>query len=161
MRCAVPFVACVAALGCNWTITPPGPPMPAPAAAALDGAETFELLSLSPEALKEPPEDAFQRWKVLGSTTVTDPAVRTRLITAFKQGVQASDGTVAGCFNPRHGIRVTTKGVTTEFVICFECLQVQVNSGGTGSSFLTTASPQVVFNEVLDAAGVPRARKAD
>lgn len=33
-------------------------------------------------------------------------------------------------FNPRHGIRVTRAEVTTDYLICFECRQVQVWRGG-------------------------------
>jgi hypothetical protein len=135
--------------------------MPPAAVAALEGAQTFELLSLSPEHLSEPPADAFHRWKVLGTTKVTDPAVRTRLISALKQGVAENvDGMVASCFNPRHGLRITANGQTTDFVICFECLQVEMHAGGVKSSFLTMSSPQPEFDQVLKSAGIPLAKPA-
>ena len=82
-------------------------------------------------------------------------------IAALKQGVSENvDGMAASCFNPRHGIRVIEKGVTTDFVICFECLQVQVYSGSSTSGFLTMSSPQPEFDKVLKAAGVPLAKAA-
>ena len=153
--CGLIVVVCLA--GCG-----PRPVMPPNAVAALESAHTFELLSLSPEHLSEPPADAFHRCKVLGSTKVTDPAVRTRLIAALKQGVAENvDGMVAGCFNPRHGIRVIVNGQTTDFVICFECLQVEMHSGGAKSSFLTMSSLQSEFDKVLQAAGVPLAKPSD
>src|SRR5262249_20104969 len=97
--------------------------------AILEKAEQFELLSLSPERLKEKPADAFHGWKVLGKTTVKDAEARKKLIVAFKKGVEANTGIAAACFNPRHGIRVTHDGKTTDFVVCFECFQVQVFVG--------------------------------
>ena len=62
---------------------------------------------------------------------------------------------VAGCFNPRHGIRLIGGGETTDLVICFECLQVQVFvDGRRPGGFLTSASPQPAFDQVLLAAGI-------
>jgi hypothetical protein len=121
----------------------------------LEKAEKFELLSLSPERLKEKPADAFHGWKVLGKTTV-EAADREKLVTEFKKGVEANDGTVAACFNPRHGIRVTHAGKTADFVICFECLQVHAYLGDKDEKgFLITQSPQPAFDAVLKAAKVP------
>ena len=49
----------------------------------------------------------------------------------FKKGAAEQDQNVkAGCFRPRHGIRVTLDGKTSDFVICFECWQVKVYEGG-------------------------------
>jgi hypothetical protein len=128
--------------------------------AILENAEQFELLSLSPERLQEKPADAFHGWKVLGKTTVKDAEARKKLVVAFKKGVEANDGIAAACFNPRHGIRVTHEGKTTDFVICFECFQVQVFAGDKQiKGFLITASPQVTFDSVLKEAKVPLPEK--
>ncbi|HVK07929.1 MAG TPA: hypothetical protein VM597_04035 [Gemmataceae bacterium] len=126
--------------------------------AVLEKADKFELLSLSPERLKEKPKDAFHGWKVLGQTTVT-AADRDRLVPAFAKGVADNSGVVAACFNPRHGIRATRGGKTAEFVICFECFQVHAYRGDKkeDDSFLITASPQPTFDAVLKAAKVPLA----
>ena len=60
------------------------------------------------------------------------------------------------CFSPRHGIRVTRHGRVTDVVICFECRQVRVyRDGHSVASFLTSASPQPVFDDVLRQANVP------
>jgi hypothetical protein len=51
-------------------------------------------------------------------------------------------------------------GVTTDFVICFECRQVRVWRGDQKVAlFLVNGSPQPVFDEVLKAVGVPLAPK--
>jgi hypothetical protein len=72
-----------------------------------------------------------------------------------------NDGRVAACFNPRHGIRASREGKTIDLVICFECLQVYVYAEeGRQGSFLTTSSPQPVFDQVLREAGVPLAKGA-
>ena len=82
------------------------------------------------------------------------------LVAALKKGVEENDGTVANCFNPRHGIRATHEGNTVELVICFECLSMQAYLGAERSGALTTASPERTFDDVLRAAKVPLAPKA-
>ena len=126
--------------------------------AILEKAESFELLSLSPDRQKEKSKDDFHGWKVLGKTTVKDVDVRKKLVAAFEKGVEENDGTVAACFNPRHGIRVTHDGKTADFVICFECFQVQALVGDKKpDGFLITNSPASAFNDVLKEAKVPLA----
>jgi hypothetical protein len=131
---------------------------------ALTDAETFELYSLNPNRLGEEPEDGdFHGWKVLGKTQVKDAEARESLINALKKGVSDSDGTVAACFNPRHGIQVTTAdGKTVSVVICFECLSMNFYKGGERSGYaLTTQGPQETFNKVLTDAEVPLAAPAE
>lgn len=128
--------------------------------ALLEKAEQFELLSLSPDRPREKPKDAFHGWKVLGKTTVKDAEARNKLVAAFKKGVTDNKGIVAACFNPRHGIRVTHDGKTADFVICFECFQVQVFVGDKREKgFLITDSPAAAFDGVLKEAKVPLPEK--
>jgi hypothetical protein len=63
---------------------------------------------------------------------------------------------VAGCFNPRHGIRAKSGDQVAELVICFECLSASTYLNGTATKgFLLTASPQPAFNAALKEAKVP------
>ena len=88
-------------------------------------------------------------------------AVAGHLVAALKKGVEDNDGAAAGCFRPRHGIRVTRDGKTAEFVVCFECLYVQVYLDGKAEKqgLRTTSSPQNAFNGVLKDAKVPLPKK--
>jgi hypothetical protein len=130
--------------------------MPLGAWYALNNADRYELLSLHPY-LSEP---EYYGHEILGQTVVADVTMRDRLNEALQAGVRGSEGRVKSCFNPRHGIRVTHDGVTTDFVICFECRQVQVWRGNQQIAFfLVSDSPQTVFDEVLKSAGVPLAPK--
>jgi hypothetical protein len=127
----------------------------------LEKAESVQLVSLDPTREDMPPKDAFHGWKVLGSTFVKGTN-KERLVRAFKQGVEDSDGAAAGCFNPRHGIRVTDKDRVVDFVICFECLQVSLfDKGHKEKGFLTTGSPQPVFDKILKEAKAPLPLKAE
>jgi len=135
--------------------------LPREVRSALEDAETFQLYSLEPLAGLEAPMAEFHGWKVLGKTVITDTATRDQFITALRKGSVATDEAMANCFNPRHGIRVTSAGVTTDLVICFECLWVEVyRAGDRVGGFATKPYSEAVFDEVLIAAGVPLAKKA-
>ncbi|MDB5293445.1 MAG: hypothetical protein JWL69_4686 [Phycisphaerales bacterium] len=137
--------------------------MPLVAARALADADQYEVLSLRPEVFSlrpHPEQPRFHGYEILGRMTVTDAATRQRLNAALQSGVRESDGRMMACFNPRHGIRVTRAGVTTDFAICFECRQIQVwRDGKEIAFFLTSESPQPVFDRVLQKANVPLAPK--
>ncbi len=127
----------------------------------LEKADKFELLSLSPEHVQEKPKDGFHGWRVLGKTAVTEADARKNLVAAFKKGVADNKGIAAACFNPRHGIRATHDGKSVDFVICFECYQVQTYVGDKREKgFLIADSPASTFDAVLKEAKVPLAEKA-
>lgn len=135
-----------------------GNKLPADAQAILDKAEQFELFSLDPDRrhADAKDKDSFQGWKVLARTTVKDAEVRKKVLAALTKGMADSDGTVANCFNPRHGLRATHDGKTLDLVICFECKRIEVVVDGKKSGVRTTASPQSVLGDVLMAAGAKK-----
>ena len=129
--------------------------------ALFEKAETIEVYSLDPSFEdKEPdPKKGFHGWKILGKTTIRDAKARTKLVEGMYKGLAESDGTVAKCFNPRHGIRATVDGKTADVVICFECYQMQFVVGAASKTEPTTRAPEKLLDEVLTAAGVPLAGK--
>jgi ketosteroid isomerase-like protein len=140
--------------------------IPAKAQELLDGAEELELYSLDPqESLderKRDPKSGFHGYKVLGKTTVKDATTRKKLVASLKQGVDDNYGAVAGnCFDPRHGIQVTHKDMTMDFVICFQCSWVYMyeSDKDQNGSFMITPTPQADFDKVLSDAKVPLAKK--
>lgn len=167
------FVICICVVGCTPSEeptpseAPETPAMPAPvensplpdaAENALSTGTDFVLFSLDPEEQKNRDESqGFHGWKVLGSTQIQDHATRTKLLTAFRSGAEENDGSAAGCFDPRHGIRVEHDGKTFDFVICFTCDSVlwYVDDKKEPEAILITDSPRSVFDGVLKAAKVP------
>ena len=133
--------------------------LPQAAEQALRHSERFELLSLNPEHVEEMnQQDGFHGWEILGKAEIKDPSSRAKLVSVFKAGVAENDGTVAGCFNPRHGVSVTHDGVVHDFVICFECYSVEwFVVGSRTNGFLITDTPQPVFDKALKDAGLPLA----
>lgn len=153
-RGRLPFVIAMLSLalgGCSASS------FPTSAEQALQESASFELLSLSPDPdTGSAADEDFHGWKVLGSTTIRDADTRAELIARFKSGVDENDGTVAECFNPRHGIRVVHDQQVHEFVICFECYQVKwFIDGEEREGFLISPSPQPTFDEVLREADIP------
>src|SRR5262245_11919472 len=90
--------------------------LPADVTGVLDKAEAIELLSLDPKPLEKKTKDDFHGYKVLGKTVLKTKADREKIVKALKKGIDDSKGLVAGCFNPRHGIRATVGGTTVELV---------------------------------------------
>jgi hypothetical protein len=128
--------------------------IPDEARVILEHADQFELLSLNPRLQEGPRERSFHGYLVLGKTVVRDAEDQKYIVSAFERGVAENGGVAAACFNPRHGIRANSGGRRVDFVICFECRQVQV-FGPVNSQFLISASPQQFFDQILRAANVP------
>ena len=100
-------------------------------------------------------DQLFRGYKVLGKTEISDPAARQQIVKAISDGISESDGTVASCFWPRHGVHVVTDGKAVDYVICYECLQVYVFSPGAGRHMQpTTDKHQAVLTDRLTAAGI-------
>jgi hypothetical protein len=104
----------------------------------------------------EPPQ-RFYGHPVLGKVEVADAAQRREIMRSLRWGVaEHTPMTMAGCFWPRHAIRIVAGGRTIDYVICFECRQVEVRQGDSCCEVIgMTRSPQPLFNKVLHDAGVP------
>ena len=128
--------------------------IPAPAAAILEQSDHFELLSLDPRRQMNG-ADGFHGFKVLGTAVISDSEIRQKLVSAFERAVAEKPGAIAACFNPRHGIRVSKDRERADFVICFECRQVQVSYGEAQGEFLINNSAKSLFDSVLQTRGLP------
>ncbi|MEJ7732513.1 MAG: hypothetical protein WKG00_25320 [Polyangiaceae bacterium] len=95
-------------------------------AAVLAGADSLVLYKLDPERAQTGP-DAFHGFRILGRTPVS--ATSRGAVVALVDGmIRDSDGVVAKCFDPRHGISARKGDATVDLVICFECYQMYVYS---------------------------------
>jgi hypothetical protein len=134
--------------------------IPKEARIAFEKATEFEMYSLNPARLrdkevKEADADRFHNWKILGKTTVKDDVAK-KVRSAVEKGVKDSDGSVAACFNPRHGIRIVHEMKTYDLVICYECLSANVFEGDKLiGQFLTSSSPGKALTRILSDAKVP------
>jgi len=147
------------------TVSPPKAYLPANLQNFLKNADKFTLFSIEPTPDYENKlPDTFQGHVILGWLNIQSPSTRAKLIAALNDGIGDENKSIPpgvavplpDCFNPRHGIRATKGDETIEFLICFECAQIQVSSNkGKSWFFMTTKKPAGVFNSVLRKARVP------
>jgi len=134
--------------------------LPAEVRKILDTADRFILLSLNPKLMTQQKPDKssnelFHNYRVRRKIEIRTQNGRDELLRALYQGIADSDGTVAMCFNPRHGIRAGTGDQTVDLIICFECLSIEIY-GKTHAQVLTTGSPASTFTRALNrAASLP------
>ena len=93
-----------------------------------------------------------------GKAEITDRSEQRALLQALAHGASENDDHAMACFNPRHALHVEQGGRSTDFTICFECLQVETRGFDQGG-FLTSASPEPTFDESLRSHRLPVAPK--
>jgi len=91
--------------------------------------------------------ELFHNYPVLGKIEIKEAAKRDEILAALKSGIDKSDGTVAKCFWPRHGIRVVEKGKTTDYVICFECVHLHQYTDVQRKTVPITPDPQYAVQQ--------------
>jgi hypothetical protein len=130
--------------------------LPDAARTALEKADAIDVLSLDPQGDDES-KDAFHDYKVLARATVTDDDARKAVVAAVLKGVAESDGAVAKCFEPRHGLHVVYKGKTYDFLICYQCSQIQVfaEAAEEPETVGTTAASRAALDKALRESGAP------
>jgi hypothetical protein len=131
--------------------------------AKLDTPQQLTLYSIDGrdfEPGEEPKsDDKFHGYPVLGKVEITEESKRRELVMALRDGFENSDGKMAKCFWPRHGLRWEENGRTIDIVICFECYQVEVRPNPTRKAKAITRDPQPLFDQTLTDAGVKLAPK--
>ena len=130
---------------------------------AFEKATEYDLYSLDPSRLrkKDAKDELFHDWKVLGKTRLKGDAAK-KIRAAIDKGRKDSDGSVAACFNPRHGVRIVHDKKTYDLVICYECLSANVFEGEKRlGQFLTARGPETTLNKTLEDARVPLAKERD
>ncbi|HEY1109361.1 MAG TPA: hypothetical protein VGE76_12030 [Opitutaceae bacterium] len=129
----------------------------------LSGASELELFSIDPRSSRAEegqPTDGVARllgYKILGSTLVQNPATAQKLSEGLLGGMRASKGFSAMCFSPRHALRFRKDGSIVVFMICFECMKVEVAGDPRLQLFRTTGNEEAVFDAVLREAGIAKA----
>ncbi len=125
----------------------------------LDSPDVLVLYSLDPFQVgnETEMEDSFRGYPVLGQIDLDDTATRQKVANAVMNGVAESDGTMANCFWPRHGLRVTKDSRTVDFVICFQCMQLKVYADDETQTIAIESNRRTELDAYLKAAGIPLA----
>lgn len=149
--------------------------LPADATAALQHGSSFVLYSLLPEFapgvgfdddLFAPPEEkkkkdaskpVFERlhdFPILGRTNLVNVEDRNTVVASILDSMKAWNGIAAGCFHPRHALRVTHKDIVFDFVICFECFTIKLYRGGGLHGHVNVIGRPDKLDQILKNAGV-------
>jgi hypothetical protein len=110
-------------------------------------------------ATGKPAGDTFHDYPVLGKVDIASPKDRTAILVAVKKGISQSDGGEYKCFWPRHGVRLTQGGKTIEYLICFQCRQLDEFTEGRKTHKPTTEAAAAVLDKQLQSAGVPQQKR--
>ena len=136
--------------------------LPAEAHTILENSSQLTLFSVEPRENWGRKRPNFHFHAILGQTVISQPETKRALLASLYDGFVPGDapGIMAGCFNPRHGIRATQHGKTVDLLICFSCHQFElyVNDHHIEHQKFVTGAPRPLFDQVLAAAGVPLAR---
>ena len=118
------------------------------------GASVKDLRDVLREAQGLVDAPKFFYYAELGRATLTDPAKIRAVVEAVYGGINDSDGMVAACFNPRHGIHAEVDGKPVDFVICFECLSMHIHVEGERNPARTTGAPGEFLTKIWEEAGL-------
>jgi len=124
----------------------------------LEHSTEFELYSLNgepEEGTSAIPQDRFALWPTYGKVAITDQNQKTALINALYASVDAYYGHAAMCFMPHHGIHASDGKHQVDLVICFSCRQIEGKVDGVEISVLNDGTPMALYNQVLQAGGIP------
>lgn len=119
-------------------------------------AETVMLYSIDPSRTEKTTE-AVAGYGALGKIEIKDAETRRKMARALAGALDKNAG--AKCFEPRHVLRATRGEVTVDFIICFECEQMEIWTGSTVRMEFIRGTPQELFDGRLRAAGIPITRK--
>lgn len=124
--------------------------------AAADGATLYALHPYphETEGAEWADRARLDDYVILGEAAV-DAATAQQVLGHVYDGIEASDGRVAACFNPRHGIRVHGADGTVDLVICYECLSMEIHRDGEFvQNLLTSEAPEKALAPLWAAAGL-------
>lgn len=122
----------------------------------LKTADKVVLYSIDPTGSRAT-TGAIAGYGVLGKTEIKDAHTRSKLALALAGALDKNAG--AKCFDPRHVLRATSGETTVDFVICFECQQMQIWTGSVMRTEFMNGTPGGLFDGLLQDARIPLAPK--
>jgi hypothetical protein len=123
--------------------------------ALLSQTSEVELISIDPTPLTKDtkPDD-----RVSGRAILREKKAIAELRAALVAGIRENQGTMIGCWDPRHGLKFKADGREVTLTICFHCEHGYVAGVAHLTEFYTSRSPQAVFDRVFKQAGLTIAK---
>jgi hypothetical protein len=132
--------------------------IPDPVENALASPNKITLYSLTPAGNDWKGTNSFHGYRVLGKVMLEGEEAF-QVANEFKQAVFRADGSMASCFNPRHGLQVADKTHTFDFVLCYECRQMEVYENNKKIADLGAKGSPSLLNEILIKKNVPLSKQ--
>ena len=102
-------------------------------------------------------DERFHGREILGSVAL-DGKRASEAAKAFRYSLNFGSLLPASCFNPRHGLRITSGGHVYDFLLCYECQGIVVFRDGKEVVYRSASGSSVVLNALLTEAKVPLAK---
>jgi hypothetical protein len=132
------------------------PRLPADVFRALDTPTEITLYSTNPDSRVF--HWSFSRWfhgyRIIGKVSVLDPIQRRQVAAVVRRAAQTYIGDTKCVFSPRHAVRLSSGNKTYDFLICFQCLQMEVYSGDELVNKLSIGGSPDALNRILHAARI-------
>lgn len=96
----------------------------------------------------------FHGYRIFGQVLVSDPKEARRVAADVKRTALTYSGDTKCIIQPRHGVRVVSGPRTYDFLICFECLKMEIFSGDRYVKSLSVDGSPHVMNRILQAARI-------
>ena len=130
--------------------------LPAEVFRALDSPSEVTLYATNPDSR------AFHWWfsrrfhgyRILGKVSVADPVQRREVAEVVSQAARTYRGDTKCMFSPRHAVRLASGAKTYDFLICFQCLQMEVYAGDQLVASLSSGGSPEVLNRIFRAGGI-------
>ena len=150
----LPFL-CILFLGLPVSAIDAPPRLPVQVLRALETPSEATLYSLHPDP-RAPYWFAsrFRGYRVLGRLPLKNEIHRLQVARAVAQAAQTYQGNFKCVFSPRHGLRVQSRGKTYDFLICYECSQMEVYAEEREIAELSIGGSPDLMNSMLRAAHV-------
>jgi hypothetical protein len=132
---------------------------PSEVALVLKAPNKAILYSLEPWEEAGPGESTLHGFKIIGQLNL-DRDLEKAVAAHFKAAIATWDGTGAGCFDPRHALTVTSGGKTYDFLLCYECGELEIFSGKRMIADMRARGTGEALNAILSAHKVPLSRSA-
>ncbi|MEO8205486.1 MAG: hypothetical protein ABI615_04845 [Chthoniobacterales bacterium] len=97
----------------------------------------------------------FHGFGIVGQAPITKAGDKRILLDTLAIGIDNGRGAGHVCFKPRHGLRVTFNGQTTDYVICLQCERMKVYTNGKVQSVRIANTPAPIYYGMLPKYNIP------
>ena len=122
-----------------------------------DAQELYEMIkdhdqvifyTLEP-GMKIKGKKVFHGYSILGNKELKKFEHKKTILDYLNKSIEKSQGDVAACFEPRHGLRIVKGKKILDLVICFECASAKVSS--SKKSYILIDGKRDTFDKVAKA----------